>query len=102
MLLLDMHRVTGIDVSTMNGLFHIKQLGEAKGIELAYAAYEPEIGEKLIEFEAVSIYHAKPMLYPDTDFALEQMEENLLVKYSHDKGREPVENHLMNLLGCEQ
>jgi SulP family sulfate permease len=101
-ILLDMRRVTGIDISAMNAFAQLKKICDVRQVVLLYVCSEPETGERLIRLDAVSRCDDRPQIFPSADYAIEQMEERLLDKYSTSSGVESVRFHLLNLLKDEE
>ena len=100
-ILLDLRRVTGIDISAMTAFAQLKQICDARQVLLLYTCTEEETGESLIKLDAVSHCDGKAQIYASADFAIEQMEERLLQKYASETGNESVGFHLANLLNDE-
>ena len=98
LILLDLRRVTGIDISAMNAFAQIKQVCDGQGIQLFYSCTEAETGDKLVALDAVSISAAQPLVFSTADYAIEKMEETLLAKYASQTDPRPVRYHLKNLL----
>ncbi len=98
LILLDLRRVTGIDISAMNAFTQIKQVCDAHGIQLFYTCTETETRDRLVALDAVSLSAGQPLVFSTADFAIEKMEETLLAKYASQSDPRPVRYHLNNLL----
>lgn len=101
LIMLDLRRVTGIDISAMNAFSQIKQVCDAHGIQLFYACTEANTRDRLIALDAVSTSAEKPLVFATADFAIEKMEETLLAKYTSQSDLRPLRYHLDNLLENE-
>jgi SulP family sulfate permease len=77
-ILLDMKRVTGMDISALNTFVQIKALCERSDVKLIYSGVESETRESLLMLEAVTTEHGEPLLFPEADYAVEYMEDVLL------------------------
>ena len=97
-ILLDLRRVTGIDISAMTAFAQLKQICDVHQIRLLYACTEPETATRLIRLDAVGLEDGAALVYPTSDFAIEQMEEWLLHRYRRESGTAEVRDHLQNIL----
>ncbi|NKB38339.1 MAG: cyclic nucleotide-binding domain-containing protein [Gammaproteobacteria bacterium] len=79
-LLMDMRRVTGVDISALNTFAQIKTVCEAKGIQLMFSGVSKQVTDKLVKVEAVSLADARPLVFSEVDFALEYMEELIVTQ----------------------
>lgn len=101
-ILLDLRRVTGIDVSALNAFAQVKQICDVHGIRLLYACNDEETGDKLVAPGAVSIVDDQPQFFLQADFAIEQMEAVLLDKYANHSRAASVRSQLMDILENEK
>jgi sulfate permease, SulP family len=102
-ILLDLRRVTGIDISALNTFAQIKTLCESEDIMLAYSNVNQEAGDALLANNAVCRSSAGDfMIFPETDFALEQVEEGLLVKYVDEQSSRSLHGTLSLILQSEE
>ena len=99
LILLDLRRVTGVDISALNAFTQIRQICEAHEVRLLYACQEEENCERLVALDAVSREDDKPMVYTNADYAIEHMEEILLRRYGQTDAGTSVRYHLHDLLG---
>jgi SulP family sulfate permease len=77
-ILMDMKRVTGIDVSALNTFVQIKKICVPHDVKLVYSGVAPEMIPKIAAVDAVSEMHCQPLIFEETDFAVEFLEELLL------------------------
>jgi sulfate permease, SulP family len=97
--LIDLHRVTGIDISATNILVQIRQICEAQQVELYYVCDVDDIRNKLLELEAVLVEDDGGNIYADTDTALEQLEESILAIHSDQTVTGSIRDYLAQLIG---
>jgi SulP family sulfate permease len=93
-ILLDMKRVTGMDISALNTFVQIKTLCERSGVRLAFAGVEEETRESLLMLDAVTLEHGEPLLFPEADYAVEYMEDVLLALYQAEAESMTIYDHL--------
>jgi len=98
LILLDLRRVTGIDISAMNAFAQLKQVCDGHGIQLFYSCSESETRDKLVALDAVSISAEQPLVFPTADYAIEKMEETLLARYASQSDSRPIRYYLKNLV----
>ena len=96
--LIDLHRVTGIDISAMNSLVQIRQICEAQKVQLYYVCNVDDIANKLAELKAVSFDDESSNIYTNTDIALEQLEESILANYADQTISGSIRDYLEQLL----
>jgi len=99
LILLDLRRVTGVDISALNAFTQIRQICDAHEVRLLYACHEAENCERLVALDAVSCDDGKPMVYTNADYAIEHMEEILLQRYGRTDAGTSVRYYLHDLLG---
>jgi SulP family sulfate permease len=100
-ILVDLRRVTGIDISALQTLQQIKQFCEANDTLLIYARVPEDAQDKLLSLDAVSRRDGEPLIFSETDFAMECMEEIILAKYAGKTTRGSVRDHLVDLMENE-
>lgn len=83
-ILLDLRRVTGFDVSALNTFAQIKSLCEANDVALLYSGVPAETVGKLSEMHAVMEEAGAPLVFDDDDFAMEFLEDRLLLSAGVD------------------
>ena len=96
-ILLDMKRVTGMDISALNTFVQINTLCERSGVKLIYSGVEAETRESLIMLGAVTTEHGQPLMFPDADYAIEYMEETLLAAYQTQAESMTIYDHLSGI-----
>jgi SulP family sulfate permease len=98
-ILLDFKRVTGMDISALNTFVQIKTLCEISGVKLIYSVVGPDSRESLLMLEAVSLENGEPLIFSDTDYAMEYLEDLILEKYENHVGECSMEGHLQQIFG---
>jgi len=96
-ILLDLKRVTGMDISALNTFVQIKALCEKSGVKLIYSGVAPDIRKTLLMLEAVSLENGEPLIFTDADYAVEYQEDLILKKYEDRSGECTIEDHLQNI-----
>ncbi|RPH98877.1 MAG: STAS domain-containing protein [Lysobacterales bacterium] len=97
-ILLDMKRVTGMDISALNTFVQIKSLCERSGVKLIYSGVAAETRESLLMLGAVTLEHGQPLMFPDADYAVEYMEDVLLTLYQAEAESLTIYDHLSRIL----
>ncbi len=95
-LLIDLHRVTGIDISAMNSLVQIQQVCQAQQIDLYYVCTDDSIRQKMIQLGAANLDGAE--IFVDTDIALENLEESVLSRYLDQATSGNIREYLEQLI----
>jgi SulP family sulfate permease len=101
-ILLDMKRVTGMDISALNTFVQIKSICETSGVKLVYSGVVEETRKSLLMMDAVSREDDKPLIFPDSDYAVEYMEEDLLNRYNGDATKKSVADYLLQIFGDQE
>jgi SulP family sulfate permease len=96
-ILLDLKRVTGMDISAMNTFVQIKTLCEISGVKLVYSGVSLETRESLLMLDAISREEGEPLIFPDSDYAVEFMEDVTLQAYDEGNGEKSVADHLQKI-----
>lgn len=96
-ILLDMKRVTGMDISALNTFVQINMLCERSGVKLVYSGVEVETRESLIMLGAVTAEHGQPLMFPEADYAVEYMEDTLLAAYQTQAESMTIYDHLSGI-----
>ena len=96
-ILLDMKRVTGMDISALNTFVQIKALCERSGVRLLYSGVDEETRESLLMLGAVSLEHDQPLLFPEADYAVEYMEDLLLTVHQAQAESMTIYDHLSQI-----
>jgi len=94
-ILLDLKRVTGIDISALNTFVQIKRICEGNDVQLLYSAIPQETEKSFLAMGAVSSVNANALVFSDSDYAVEYMEDLVLEKYSAESAERSIEDHLM-------
>jgi SulP family sulfate permease len=97
-ILLDMKRVTGMDISALNTFVQIKTLCERSGVKLIYSGVEAETRESLLMLGAVSLEHGQPLMFSEADYAVEYMEDVMLALYQAEAESMTIYDHLSGIL----
>ena len=96
-ILLDLKRVTGMDISALNTFVQIKTLCEMSGVKLIYSGVGLDMRKSLLMLEAVSLENGEPLIFSDADYAVEYQEDLILKKYENGDGECSIEGHLQNI-----
>jgi len=99
LILLDLKRVTGMDISALNTFVQIRVICEASGVKLVYSGVNPEIRESLLMLDAVSEEHGAPLLFDEADYAVEYMEDLLLAAHSREAEEHGIDEFLQQVFG---
>lgn len=97
-ILLDMQRVTGMDISALNTFVQIKALCERSGVRLIYSGVEEETRKSLLMLGAVALEHGQPLIFSEADYAVEYMEDLLLGQYQAEAESMTIHEHLQRIL----
>jgi len=101
-ILLDLKRVTGIDISALNTFVQIKKICESAGIQLVYSGIPEETKKSFLLMDAVSKVHSGDLVFKESDYAVEYMEGLLLDKYAGDSPERSIEDHLSRIFDDEE
>ncbi|NNL99969.1 MAG: SLC26A/SulP transporter family protein, partial [Gammaproteobacteria bacterium] len=96
-ILLDLKRVTGMDISALNTFVQIKTLCEISGVQLMYSGVSMETRNSLLMMDAVSRDQGEPLIFPEADYAVEYMEDVLLSVYDGGALEKSVRDHLLQI-----
>jgi SulP family sulfate permease len=100
-LLLDMSRVTGVDIHALVVFVQIKEACEEAGVELVYSGVPAKIKEKLLGLDAVCFTDAaqgRPLIFDEADFALEFLENSILASDHGRAGRSDIQDFISGLI----
>jgi SulP family sulfate permease len=100
-ILLDLKRVTGIDISALNTFVQIKRICEGNGVKLLYSGIPRETEKSFLAMGAVSKENGHPLVFADSDYAVEYMEDLVLDKYASESQERSIEDHLMLIFDDE-
>jgi SulP family sulfate permease len=101
-ILLDLKRVTGIDISALNTFVQIKRICEANDVQLLYSAIPQETEKSFLTMGAVSSVNANALVFSESDYAVEYMEDLVLEKYAAESAERSIEDHLMLIFNDEE
>ena len=101
LLLLDLKRVTGMDISALNTFAQIKAACEYHGIKLLYSGITPEMRTNLLMLEAVNIENGEALIFEEADYAVEYMEEEVMRRHTSKNENLSIHEHLLRILGEE-
>ena len=99
LILLDLKRVTGMDISALNTFVQIKAICDTSGVSLVYSGVNPDIRDNLLMLGAVSEEHGAPLLFDDADYAVEYMEDVLLQAHSGESEQRTIAEYLAQIFG---
>jgi len=97
-ILLDMKRVSGIDVSALYSFAQIKKLCDASGVSLLYSAVPARARPQLRAMHAVNRSDGGEPIFEDDDFAMEYLEDRLLRSGGIDLGQLGIRDFLASVL----
>ncbi len=101
LILLDLRRVSGIDISAMNAFTQIRQICASRDILLLYSCLEEETREQLIALDAATEFDGRVLIFNESDYAIEYMEQYLLDRHGSAGGSGTIRYHLQRLLHDE-
>jgi len=101
-ILLDLKRVTGIDISALNTFVQIKKICESAGVQLVYSGIPEETKRSFLLLDAVSKVHSSDLEFTESDYAVEYMEGLLLDKYAGESPERSIEDHLSRIFDDEE
>ena len=99
--LLDLKRVTGLDISALNTFVQIRKICEGSGVQLLYSGIPAETEKNFLAMGAVSSVDSNALVFSESDYAVEYMEDLVLEKYSSESDVRSIEDHLMRIFGDE-
>jgi SulP family sulfate permease len=100
-ILMDFKRVTGMDISALNTFIHIKKLCDSEGVLLTFSGVPQKVRAKLIAVDAASMDGAQPLIFDESDFAVEYLENNVLEQSKSGPDQLTVRDYLMAMIGDE-
>ena len=95
--LLDLKRVTGIDISALNTLKQIRDTCESSGVKVLYSGLTNETTDGILMMDAVSTHEGAPLIFPEADYAVEFMEDLLLNLYASGERSMTIKDHLFRI-----
>jgi len=100
--LLDLKRVTGIDISALNTFVQIRRICEGYDVQVLYSGIPAETEKSFLAMGAVSSVDANALVFSDSDYAVEYMEDLVLEKYASESTERTIEDHLMLIFDDEE
>lgn len=97
-ILLDLKRVTGMDISALKTFLQIKRICEAAGVMLMYSGIPKGTEQRIVMMDAVSTQRGKPYFFKEADYAVEYIESLILSELGEDAKARTIEDYLMELL----
>jgi len=97
--LLDLKRVTGIDISALNTFVQIRKICEASNVQLLYSGIPEDTENSFLSLGAVSNLNNHALVFSDSDYAVEYMEDILLERHTSDSDKRTIDQHLVMILG---
>jgi SulP family sulfate permease len=101
-ILLDLKRVTGIDISALNTFVQIKRVCESHGVQLLYSGIPEDTEESFLTLGAVSSVNDEALVFSDSDYAVEYMEDMLLAEYAPETTEISIKDHLEQIFGDKE
>jgi SulP family sulfate permease len=101
-ILLDLKRVTGIDISALNTFVQIKKICESAGVQLVYSGIPEETKKSFMLLDTVSKVHSNDLVFKESDYAVEYMEGLLLDKYASESPERSIEDHLIKIFNDKE
>ncbi len=101
-ILLDLKRVTGIDISALNTFVQIKSICESAGVQLVYSSIPEATRKSFLLLGAFSKVDSRDLVFQESDYAVEYMEGLLLDKYAGESPERSIEDHLNKIFDDEE
>ncbi|MEJ8566915.1 SulP family inorganic anion transporter [Elongatibacter sediminis] len=100
-ILLDLKRVTGMDISALKTFLQIRHICEAAGVKLMYSGIPKGTEQRIVLMDAVSRERGRPLFFKEADYAVEYMENVLLEDLGENDEAKSISDFLMELLDDE-
>jgi SulP family sulfate permease len=98
LVLLDLQRVTGIDISALNTFVQIKRICESSGVKLLYSGIPKGTEQSIVMLDAVSMEQGKPLFFKGADYAVEYMENVILQQHDSPAAKQrSIDEYLFEL-----
>lgn len=101
-ILLDLKRVTGMDISALKTFLQIRRICEAAGVKLLYSGIPKGTEQRIVLMDAVSRERGQPLFFKEADYAAEYMENLVLSDLGEDDETKSIDDYLMELLDDRQ
>ncbi len=102
LILLDLKRVTGIDISALNTFVQIKRICESSGVKLLYSGIPAGTEQNILMLEAVSLEQGSPLFFKGADYAVEYMENVILQEHEPAGDNKSITEYLNELFQDEE
>lgn len=96
-ILLDLKRVTGMDISALKTFMQIRALCDATGVKLMYAGVPRGTEQRIVMMNAVSREQGKPLFFKESDYAVEYIENLILASLGESDSTKTIESYLNEL-----
>ncbi|HET6564371.1 MAG TPA: cyclic nucleotide-binding domain-containing protein, partial [Xanthomonadales bacterium] len=96
-ILLDLKRVTGMDISALKTFMQIRALCDATGVKLMYAGVPRGTEQRIVMMDAVSREQGKPLFFKEADYAVEFIENTILAELGESDGKKTIADYLSEL-----
>jgi SulP family sulfate permease len=96
-ILLDLKRVTGMDISALKTFMQIRALCDAMGVKLMYAGVPRGTEQRIVMMDAVSREQGKPLFFKEADYAVEFIENTILSELGEGDSRKTIRDYLDEL-----
>ena len=98
-ILINMQRVTGVDISALNAFAQLRKRCEAEGIRLIYSKVPADIREQLLAVDAVSLSDdGSPLIFDTLDLAIEHLENHILEQSGEESGSRSIRGYLLSMI----
>ncbi len=97
-ILLDLKRVTGMDISALKTFLQIRRICEANGVQLLYSGIPRGTEQRIVMMGAVSMEKGKPLFFKESDYAVEYIENLILHDLGENEQTKSVASYLQELL----
>ncbi len=96
-ILLDLKRVTGMDISALKTFMQIRALCDSMGVKLMYAGVPRGTEQRIVMMDAVSREQGKPLFFKEADYAVEFIENTILAELGESDNRKTIADYLNEL-----
>jgi SulP family sulfate permease len=101
-ILLDLKRVTGMDISALKTFMQIRALCDATGVKLMYAGVPRGTEQRIVMMDAVSREQGKPLFFKEADYAVEFIENTILAEMGESDSSKTIADYLKELFPDEE
>lgn len=96
-ILLDLKRVTGMDISALKTFMQIRALCDATDVKLMYAGVPKGTEQRIVMMNAVSREQGKPLFFKEADYAVEFIENVILAELGECESSKTIADYLNEL-----